>query len=156
MKLILKINDIEKLFPEVMKEIIESSIEIKEELEKANYKISKIKNNNIKEIYSIINGIKVDFDFKVKITNENENLELYDFDKNILTALYLKSDEIVLDFDEKEGFIIENYLTEKFSIDINYFIPQNYVTPGIINWEEITKDVKKKLGLIIIFFRKNE
>ena len=154
MKLILKTNDIEKLFPELMKDIKEDSIQIKNELEKANYKISKIKNSNIKEIYSIMNGIKVDFDFKVKLNSQNEKLDLYDFDKNILIALYLKSDEIVLDFDEKEDFIIEDYLTENFSIDINYFTPQNYVTPGTINWQEITKDVKESWDSSLFFLEK--
>lgn len=154
MKLILKTNDIEKLFPELMKDIKEDSIQIKNELEKENYKISKIKNSNIKEIYSIMNGIKVDFDFKVKVNSQNEKLDLYDFDQNILTALYLKSDEIVLDFDEKEDFIIEDYLTEKFSIDINYFTPQNYITPGIINWQEITKDVKESWDSSLFFLEK--
>ena len=48
-----------------MKDIKEDSIQNKEWVKKANYKISKIKIAILK-FTSIMNGIKVDFDFKIK------------------------------------------------------------------------------------------
>jgi len=151
MKLILKINDMEKIFPEVMKEIKERSIEVKKEIELNNYKVSKIKNERIKNILSIMNGIKTDFDFNVSFKKE---FNLININKDILIALYLKSDEIVLNFEEKEGFLPDNHLSEKYQIEINYFTEQNYVTPGIINWEEITKDVKESWNSSLFFLEK--
>lgn len=134
-----------------LKELVEKYNEI---LENNQFKIEKIKDKEIRNIFEIQLGTKEDFNFKVIL--ENNKWVIKEYNAKSILPIILRNEYIILDWDEKEVQDIEitEYLYKKYKVKAEIYKGVNYVGEGKINWEKITEDIKNNWNNSFFFLEK--
>lgn len=143
MKIKIEVNDFFKIFPQYEQEVNVLYNKHIEHLEENHFKIEKIKDKKTKYLLNLQLGTKNDFDIKVKwLSNQ---WEINSTSIEIFTALKLKNDGIILEWDIKslDNISLLDYLNKTYSINATEYETKNYIGEGIIDWDNITNDVKE-------------